>query len=467
MTSGPETESRRSVSPGGISRAHANHGKQAAPRVTRVKLLRYRQAKIVVLLFGGYAACYFCRADLSVATPLLVEELGKHGVSHAEAIVRVGAMSSLGVLAYALGKLFLGGLGDFWGGRLNFLIGLGGATIFTLLFASGAALPLFTFAWLGNRLTQSIAWAGLIKVSSKWFDFSSYGTIIGILSLSYLVGDAIARQCMGLLIQHGFGWRALFYFAAAVAGVLLVANVLFLRESRTQEGFGEATPNPLNLFAETKTRPRNVAALLRPLLCSRAFVLVCLLSLGCTIIRETFNTWTPVYLRDYLGYSMSDSAGMSAIFPGVGAVSVLATGWLSDRLGVNGRSLLLFLGLAATAAALLVLMSMRSSPSGSLLALIAIGAIAFCLLGPYSYLGGAFALDFGGKQAGAVSSGIIDGVGYLGGVLAGDSVARVSVAFGWQGVFVTLAAISALAAVGAGFLYALNARAAITGHHLP
>ena len=242
---------------------------------------------------------------------------------------------------------------------------------------------------------------------------------------------------------------------------------MFLRESRTQEGYDEATPNPLNLFAETKTRPRNVAALLRPLLCSRAFVLVCLLSLGCTIIRETFNTWTPVYLRDYLGYSMSDSAGMSAIFPGVGAVSVLATGWLSDRLGVNGRSLLLFLGLAATAAALLVLMSMRSSPSGSLLALIAIGAIAFCLLGPYSYLGGAFALDFGGKQAGAVSSGIIDGVGYLGGVLAGDSVARISVAFGWQGVFVTLAAISALAALGAGFLYALNARAAVTGHHLP
>ena len=112
-------------------------------------------------------------------------------------------------------------------------------------------------------------------------------------------------------------------------------------------------------------------------------------------------------------------------------------------------------------------MSIRPSSSGSLLPLIAIGAIAFCLLGPYSYLGGAFALDFGGKQASAVSSGIIDGVGYLGGVLAGDSVARVSVAFGWQGVFVTLAAISALAALGAGFLYALSARAAAKGRHLP
>ncbi len=429
--------------------------------------LRGGQVLTVLLLFGGYAACYFCRADLSVATPLLVEELALHGISHGEALVRMGSISSLGVLAYALGKIFLGGLGDFWGGRRNFLIGVGGATAFTLLFASGAGLPLFTIAWLGNRLTQSIAWAGLIKVSSKWFDYSSHGTIIGILSISYLIGDAAARQWMGMLIQHGYGWHALFYFAAAVAGIFFAANFFLLRESRTQTGHAEAKANPLSLFSGSETRPRDLKSLLLPLLRSRAFILVCMLSLGCTIIRETFNVWTPVYLRDYLGFSMSNAAGMSAVFPGVGAISVLATGWLSDKLGANGRSLLLFLGLCATAAALLLLMSMHSSTSGPLLPLIAIGGIAFCLLGPYSYLGGAFALDFGGKQAGAFSSGIIDGVGYLGAVMAGDSVARISVAFGWQGVFVALAVVSAVAAAGAGWLFALNARAAAQGTHLP
>jgi sugar phosphate permease len=429
--------------------------------------LRLRQTVVVLLLFGGYASLYFCRADLSVATPLLIEALGRRGVSHGDAIIRMGDIASFGVLAYALGKLFLTGLGDFWGGRINFLIGLGGAMAFTLMFASGLSLPLFTIAWIGNRLTQSIAWAGLIKVSSKWFDFSSYGMIIGILSISYLVGDAAARQWMGMLMEHGFGWRSLFYFAGAVAGLFLVINYFFLRESRIDAGYVEATPKPLNLFAATESRPKSVAQLLLPLMRSRAFLLVCLLSLGCTIIRETFNMWTPVYLRDYLGYSVSNAARMSAIFPGVGAVSVLATGWLSDRLGVNGRALIMFVGLAATAAALLVLMTMRSSVTGSLLPLIAIGAIAFCLLGPYSYLGGAFALDFGGKQAGAASSGIIDGVGYLGAVIAGDSIARVSVSFGWQGVFVGLAVVSALAALGAGCLYILGARAAARGTHLP
>ncbi|HME37478.1 MAG TPA: MFS transporter [Steroidobacteraceae bacterium] len=422
---------------------------------------------MIAVLFGGYGSLYFCRADLSVATPLLVEELGRHGVSHADAIIRMGSITSFGVLAYAIGKLFLTGLGDFWGGKNNFLIGLGGATVFTLLFASGLSLPLFTVAWIGNRLTQSLAWAGLVKVSSKWFDYSSYGMVIGILSISYLVGDAAARQWMGMLIEHGYGWRTLFYFAAAVACIFLVCNFLFLRESRVDSGYTEAKPNPLNLFAESESRPRSVAELLLPLFRSRAFLLVCLLSLGCTIIRETFNAWTPQYLSDYVGYSKSDAARMSSIFPGVGAVSVLVTGWLSDRLGVNGRSLIMFVGLSGAAAALLVLMSMRSSATGSLLPIFAIGAIAFCLLGPYSYLGGAFALDFGGKQAGAASSGIIDGVGYLGGAAAGYIVARVSVAFGWQGVFVALAAVSALAALGAGCLYFLGAKAAASGRHLP
>jgi sugar phosphate permease len=429
--------------------------------------LRFRQTITVLLLFGGYGALYFCRADLAVATPLLVEELGKHGVSHADALVHMGSIASFGVLAYALGKLFLTGLGDFWGGRISFLIGLGGAMAFTLIFASGLSVPLFSIAWIGNRLTQSIAWAGLIKVSSKWFDFSSYGMIIGILSISYLVGDAAARQWMGMLIEHGFGWRTLFYFGAAVAGIFLAVNFFFLRESRVDAGYAEAKPNPLNLFASSESRPQSIGQLLLPLVRSRAFLLVCLLSLGCTIIRETFNIWTPVYLRDHLGYSMSNAARMSGVFPGVGAVSVLVTGWLSDRLGVNGRSLIMFVGLAATAAALLVLMTMRSSTTGSLLPLIAIGTIAFCLMGPYSYLGGAFALDFGGKQAGAASSGIIDGVGYLGAVAAGYIVARVAVSFGWQGVFVGLAVVSALAAVGAGCLYILNAKAAASGRHLP
>jgi sugar phosphate permease len=431
--------------------------------VTAGRSLRLAQFRTIALLFTGYAACYYCRADLSVATPLLVEELARRGIPHGEAVVHIGSITSLGVFAYALGKLFLTGLGDYWGGKRNFIIGLGGATVFTLLFASAGALPLFTLAWVGNRLTQSVGWAGLIKVSSKWFDFSSYGTVIGICSVSYLVGDALARQQMGVLLAHGYGWRALFVFAGVVAGVALLANLLFLRESRLDEGHPEATPNPLNLFAATESAPAGIRALLGPLLRSRAFLLVCLLSFACTIIRETFNTWNPDYLHD-LGFSMSRSATLSAIFPAVGAVSVLVAGWVSDKLGLSGRSVLLFWGLAGTAAALAMLSFVHPGSTATAVPVLTIGVVAFCLLGPYSYLGGAFALDFGGKQASAASSGIIDGVGYMGGVLAGDSVARLARALGWERVFLALAIVSAAAAVCAAALHILNVRAARLAH---
>ena len=52
-------------------------------------------------------------------------------------------------------------------------------------------------------------------------------------------------------------------------------------------------------------------------------------------------------------------------------------------------------------------------------------------------------------------------------MVAGDSIARVSVSFGWQGVFVALAAVSALAALGAGYLYLLGREGSRQRKHLP
>jgi sugar phosphate permease len=431
---------------------------QDIPAVAATRALRIAQCRTLALLFLGYAACYFCRSNLSVATPLIIEELGRHGVSHDAAKEAIGLMASWGVLAYAVGKCFLTSLGDYWGGKRNLLIATGGATLFTLIFASSSALPIFTMAWIGNRVVQSIGWSALIKVSSKWFHYARYGTVAAILTCSYFLGDALARECMGALLEHGVGWRALFVFGASVAGLMFLANLVFLRESRVEEGHPEALTNPSNVFNVEPDRPTGYLSLVMPLLRSRAFLIVCLLNFGATMVRETFNSWTPTYLHDFVGYSVSHAASLSAVFPGVGALSVLLCGWASDRLGPNTRALLLVGGLAATAAALLLLTSMHATLLGAVVPVMVIGLVAFCLLGPYSFLPGAFALDFGGKQAGAAASGLVDGTGYLGGVLAGWAMAQISVSYGWGGVFVTLAVVSGLAALGAGYLYVLTAR---------
>ena len=402
------------------------------------------------LLGLGYSGYYFCRSDLSVVMPLLIHDLGQRGVAANVAQIRLGFIASAGVLAYALGKFVSGSLADLFGGRRNFLGGMAGAILFTVIFAIGGAFPIFTFAWIGNRLFQSAGWVGLVKVSSRWFSYSVYGTVMAVLSLSYLFGDAAARETMALLLGAGVGWRGIFYTGGGLLLLLLIANAILLRETPQERGLPAPLTNPLNVYAELNASAQDGAspglgAILRPLLSSRFFWMVCLLSLGTTLLRETFNLWTPTYFAEYVGLSNADAASRSALFPLFGGMSVLVAGFLSDRLGLNGRSLVLFGGLAS-ATACLFLLAQVPGHGNPWLPVGLVTLVGFLLMGPYSYLAGAMSMDFGGEKGSATAAGIIDGVGYLAGVLSGDTMARVTVAYGWRTAFVALAVTCLLTA---------------------
>ena len=413
------------------------------------KSLAQCQAITVSVLVLAYAGYYLCRSDFSVALPLLLAELGSRGVPLDTATVRMGSIASLGVLAYALGKFPSGGIADFLGGKRNLLLGMTGSVVFTLLFALGGGLPIFTLAWIGNRLVQSMGWPGVVKVTSKWFSYSRYGAAMGFVSLSYLFGDAASRQFLAILIARGVGWRGLFLAAGGTLAALAVLVLFLLHESPRDIGLPEPSVNPANVFGTEGAQhaPASLTSLLKPLLGRAVFWLVCLLSFGFTIVRETFNTWTPTYFTQAVGLSNAAAAGSSALFPLFGGISVLAAGFLSDRLGIAGRASIIFYGLLLAGGALLLLANLnaRSFKAGPILL---VAAVAILILGPYSYLAGAIALDFGGKQGSATASGFIDGVGYLGGVLAGNSVAHVVVSHGWKGAFMVLAAVSWLSAIG-------------------
>lgn len=420
--------------------------------------LAFWQTLTVALLVTGYAGYYLCRSDLSVALPLLIQEMAARGIPVNDATTNLGTIASFGVLAYAIGKFPSGGLADFLGGRRNFLLGMAGSVLFTFLFAVSGGIPLFTLAWIGNRGVQSLGWAGMVKITSKWFSFSTYGSVMGIISLSYLFGDAASRQFMSVLIDHGLGWRGVFFAAGGVLAVLLVINLLLVKESPRELGLPEPTVNPNNLFRQAGEQhtPSGVQSLLATFGRSRVFWLVCILSLGMTLVRETFNLWTPTYFTQGIGLTNADAAGKSALFPLFGGVSVLLSGFLSDRLGRGGRAAIILSGMLLAGAALLVLglVNFEGVP-GRPVALVAL--VAFLIIGPYAYLAGAIALDFGGKQGSGTASGLIDGVGYLGGVLAGNSMANIAVTWGWEGAFTVLAGVTWLSSIAAA-LYFIDQR---------
>ncbi len=412
--------------------------------------LRLWQRVTLALMIVGYAGYYVCRSNLSIVTPLLIKEFGSMGLNKSS----LGQMVSIATLCYAFGKFIGGSLADKLGGKKVFLFGMGGAVFCTFFFGLSGTLPLFTVAWVLNRTVQSMGWAGMVRISSRWYSYSTYGTVMGAVSLSFLFGDFAARQFLSFLVGQGLGWRSVFYSAGTVLAVIFVAALLLIKESPVDIGEEEPAASPTNLFGEEgqTEAEESTSTILRTVLRSGVFWIVCILSLGFTLVRETFLTWTPQYLTEVVHIAKAEAGRISSYFPLMGGVSVLICGFLSDRLGRTGRAAIIFAGLVLTIPALLFFAYVHFGTS-SLPPILALGTVALVLLGPYSFLAGAISLDFGGKKGSGTVCGWVDGVGYLGGIYAGKGIGDIAEKQGWSAAFLVLTGVTVVTCITAAFYW--------------
>jgi sugar phosphate permease len=111
-------------------------------------------------------------------------------------------------------------------------------------------------------------------------------------------------------------------------------------------------------------------------------------------------------------------------------------------------------GLLALAAGTRPVMS--SAPLG----LAALAMTALMLIGPYSLLAGAMALEIGGKQGAATTAGLIDTAGYLGALMSGIAIGAAAEMFGWSASWRLLGIVTVVGAAIAALLAWLEGREA-------
>nr|MBA3314833.1 MFS transporter [Planctomycetaceae bacterium] len=213
----------------------------ADPRLAR------EQRTTLAALFGGYVGYYFCRSHLSVATPLILAAFASEGVTKET----LGTVVSIGVACYAIGKAIAGPLADRFGGRTLFLGGMIVSAFATataaIVVGTANAFMLFGALWAFNRFAQSIGWVALVRVVGRWFPAGRHATVMGVLSLSFLLGDAFVRLVLGSVIRLGElsqntplamlkTWPMVFVVAAGTLAVIAVVTAVFLRESPTDVG---------------------------------------------------------------------------------------------------------------------------------------------------------------------------------------------------------------------------------------
>src|SRR5215472_11379162 len=154
------------------------------------------------------------------------------------------------------------------------------------------------------------------------------------ISLSVLFGDAASGTFLAWLIGNGLSWRGVFIVAAFTLFLLFVLNAVLLKE--TPKAIGEAEPeaNPMAVVIERAPTQSSDDAFqtLRSVFRNSGFRLVCVLSFMFTLVRETFNLWTPTYFVQVVGLTDADAARKSALFPLFGGISVLLFGIIGDWL---------------------------------------------------------------------------------------------------------------------------------------
>jgi sugar phosphate permease len=396
---------------------------------------------LITLVFA-YIGIYLCRKNLSVAVPILQKEwtLSKEAI---------GVVASVSTIAYAVGKILFGPLIDRLGGRRALL---GSMTLVALFGALGAFAPTLlalTVIYSANRLAGSAGWGSMVKVVPEWFPKSKLPLAIGILSLSFVFGGALAVSFAGLIADYtNDNWRLILGLPAVVLALLIGATAFVLARSGGMQS---------NTSHDDPAAPGFHWRQVPELFGSRQLHVICALSFTLTFLRETFNFWTVDYLKTQGGENLSTAAAayLSTPFDVLGSIGILALGWIYGRLSNPARKQLLFALLLALAAILWWLPNAATHGLWAIAA--AIGLVGFLVYGPYSLLAGFLSIEVRGRGYAATVAGLVDGAGYFAGVLSGGFFGYLLSRGGYTLGFQAMAALTLVAAFLSLFLYPRSA----------
>ena len=406
-----------------------------------VRLTRWRLSTFWVMLVG-YIGYYLCRGNLAVALPLLEKEF--HYTN-----TQFGIILTFSELAYALGKFTTGPLADKLGGKRIFIVGMVGAIVFNVMFPFYSSILGFTIIWCLCRYFLSMGWGGIIKVIGEWYEPERNGVIMGLISINFQFGSVLASVFCALLIGWNVGWRGLFFYPAIVVTVIAIWSMLASRESPqdvvpgVKFGKNSSSKRSLAAFDQDEGYEPGALEILIGLWKVPLFRQVVVFSFLAHLLRSIFLFWTPKLLVD-IGTGSANAAMMSAVFPLLGCLGTVFLGWYTDHHAKNGdRARMMSLMLAGLFISLWVIAGLipyRLEFQWWIVTFLGIGG--FCLYGPYSMSAGCLSLDIAGTKGAGTCTGIIDGVGYIGGALAAWGAGVMSDQLGWAQVFVALALIA-------------------------
>lgn len=401
------------------------------------------QWRIFGLLWTSYAAYYLCRMNFSAAQPAILLEFPTWTKA------QIGLIPSVYSVFYATGQFINGQIGSRFGARRMMSIGMVVIAATNLIFSQTNSYSLMLVLWAINGYAQSIGWPMVVQTMSQWFRVARRGTMMGLISTCYQVGNVSAWLLSGWLVTS-YGWRTAFLIPGLIQIPLLGLLLLGMRNRPEDAGLPHIRDDGEreSTTSSGEVEVWSIWRIIRVTLSSKTLWILALSYFCFNAVRYAFMNWGIQYFADFHGQQVKNSAFMAVVFPLIGSLGAISSGWVSDRFFQSRRAPVCAIMLLALAGACLAFIPI---PKGEIvMATSLLGVAGFLIYGPDAILTGAAAIDLAHPKAAASAAGFIMAMGNLGSALvSGAGVGKVlDMSQGnWNPVFIILAGLSVVASL--------------------
>ncbi len=291
------------------------------------KALRYRWY-IFIFFSVQYLFLFFHRVFPAVLAPELTQAFHISGTA-------LGILASGYFYAYALMQVPVGMLSDAWGGRKTAALFGAVGGIGVILFGFATDFGWAVFARILAGLGGSAVFVPGMKIFAGWFRGQEYGKISGLFVGSGSIGWVIGAAPLALLAQT-FDWREIM-IAIGVVTVFLTVATWFLAADRPEaKGF----PAIVEQRQMPVTQKGPLTGIGHVYVNRYFWAVACWFLTRTGIIFSFFGLWAGPYLMDVYRLSPMSAGTILSVFPITIIVGSPLLGYLSDRVLVSRKLVL-------------------------------------------------------------------------------------------------------------------------------
>ena len=411
------------------------HALKAQPAIQRIKdrsqidqQYSHWRVRSLYASFIGYAVYYFCRKNLSAATPGLISELGLSKTA-------IGSIWSIHYLVYGVTKFSNGVLADRANARYFIAIGIIASALTNILFGLNASLIALGATWALNGYFQSMGAPASVRLLCHWYSPNELGTKWGLWNISHQVGGGIILILAGWLTQV-YGWRSAFFVPAAIGiacGLFLINRLRDTPESLGLPPIEEyRNDHSVEHSHDVKENADWKEILINGVLKNKQIWLLSIANFFVYLVRYGAMDWAPTFLVEVKKSTVASAAVKTALFEFLGIAGSLFAGYISDKYFTGRRYLInvfyMFVLIFAVWGFWFV------PPGYPMVDAALLGAVGFLVYGP-QLLVGVCTADVSGKVSAATANGMNGLFGYLGSIVSGIGTGWVVEHYGWGGGF--------------------------------